>query len=294
MARWLVGVNRAAGRKSVEPSAVRDVLTRLGVDHELVVPGSVDEMGRALKESASAGYTHFALAGGDGTMNLAVNSLFPLDLETKPVIAMLPVGTGCDLLKTFGMPQDLSGAAKHLTTEDTYDIDIGVLEGDWGTRYFANVAQAGVGAAAAETAPKVSRRFGAVRYPLAFGARLPRFPRARIKLVTEKRSIEAEGLAVILANAQFFAGGWNVAPKATLVDGVLDVQIFDVKKSQAPALVPKIIKGTHLSDPGVRRLKAAEIVLETEPNWPVEADGDLIGNTTVRARVVPAAVRLKI
>ena len=40
-------------------------------------------------------------------------------------------------------------------------------------------------------------------------------------IVTEKRTYESQALAVIMANAQFFAGGWNVAPRATLVDGVL-------------------------------------------------------------------------
>ena len=97
-----------------------------------------------------------------------------------------------------------------------------------------------------------------------------------------------------MANAQFFAGGWNVAPKATLVDGVLDIQIIDAAKRRAPALVPKVIRGTHLRDPAVRRFSAAEFTIETSPVWPVEADGDLVGNTTVQGRVMPGALRLKI
>ena len=99
---------------------------------------------------------------------------------------------------------------------------------------------------------------------------------------------------MILANAQFFAGGWNVAPKAMLVDGVLDVQIINCRKTSAPALVPKVIKGTHLTDPAVRRLLAAEFSIETDPPWPVECDGDLVGNTAVKGRVIPAAISLKI
>jgi diacylglycerol kinase family enzyme len=157
-----------------------------------------------------------------------------------------------------------------------------------------NVAETGVGAAAVQTSSRIARGLGAARYPLAFIARLPRFPRARVTVTTERRTHESEALAVIFANAQFFAGGWNVAPKATLVDGVLDIQVIGGSKAHAPALVPKIIKGTHLTDPVVRRLSAAEFKVETEPAWPIECDGDLIGNTTVRGRVVPAAIRLKI
>jgi diacylglycerol kinase (ATP) len=151
-----------------------------------------------------------------------------------------------------------------------------------------------VGAAAAQTAPRLGRRLGAARYPLAFAARLPGFPRANVSIETERRTYESGALAVILANAQFFAGGWNVAPKATLVDGVLDLQIIDARKRQAPALVPKVIKGTHLRDRTVRRLSTSHFKIETDVVWPVEADGDYLGNTPVSGRVVPAALRLKI
>lgn len=294
MARWQVYLNRAAGRRAADPSVVQALLKGLGIDFELQVPNSGEETKTLIQQAAWSGSSHFALVGGDGTVNLAVNALMPLELSPVPVLGVLPVGTGCDLLRTFGLPQDLAGAAQHLTTEDTYDVDVGTLEGSWGLRYFLNVAQTGVGAAAAETAVAFGRRLGAARYPLAFLSRLPGFPRANVKVTTERRTIESEALAVILANAQFFAGGWNVAPKASMVDGVLDVQVINCRKTSAPALVPKVIRGTHLTDPAVRRLSAAEFHIETDPAWPVECDGDLIGNTTVKGRVIPAAISLKI
>jgi YegS/Rv2252/BmrU family lipid kinase len=293
MPRWHVYVNHAAGRRPVDPALVREILADLGVDAEIFAPESKEETTTLIQQAAHAGMRHFAVTGGDGTVNLAVNALMPLGLG-RPVLGVLPVGTGCDLLRTFGLPQDLPGAARHLTSPDIYDIDVATVEGEWGVRYFANVAQTGVGAAAAQTAMRIGRRLGVSRYPLAFVARLPRFPKAKVKITTERRTIETEALAVIMANAQFFAGGWNVAPKATLIDGVLDIQVINCRKTSAPALVPKVIKGTHLTDPAVRRLSAAEFSIETDPSWPVECDGDPVGNTTVKGRVVPAAISLKI
>lgn len=294
MPRWLVAVNRRAGRSAVDPAAVAGLLNGLGVDHEVVVPDSVAGMRAALLDGSARGVSHFALVGGDGTANLAVNVLMEQPMSPKPVMSILPAGTGCDLLRTFGLPQDLGIAARSLLTDEVYDIDVARIEGSWGSRYFVNVAQAGVGAAAVQTAPKVARSLGTLRYPMAFLARLPRVPPAAVRLTTEKRVYESEALAVILANGQFFAGGWNVAPRATLVDGVLDLQIINASKSRAPALVPKLIKGTHLDDRAVRRTSAAEFTLETEPPWPVEADGDFLGNTRVSGRVVPGAISLKL
>lgn len=294
MPRWLAIINPKAGRRPVHPAEVELALRSAGVKADVEVPESRDAATTLLREEAKRGRTHFALAGGDGTVNLAANALIPLGMDPKPVIGVLPTGTGCDLLRTFALPQELEAAARHLATDDVYDIDAALIEGSWGTRYFVNVAQTGAGAAAAETAPRLSRRLGSVRYPIAFGMRLPMFPRAAVRVTTERRTVESRALAVIVANAQFFAGGWNVAPKATLVDGVVDIQVIDVTKRRAPALVPKVIKGTHLADRSVRRWSAAEFSIETEPPWPVEADGDALGNTPMRGRVVPAALRLKI
>jgi diacylglycerol kinase (ATP) len=294
MARWRVVVNGAAGSSPTTVSSVRAALDAADVEADIEAPASKDEMRQAVAVAAAEGVTHFAVAGGDGTVNLVANVLLGLEGMEPPVIGVLPSGTGCDLLRTFGLPQDLGAAARHLATDDVYPIDVATLEGAWGTHYFVNVAQVGVGAAAAQTAARFSRRFGAARYPIAFAARLPRFPPAFVTVETERRTYESRALAVIVANAQFFAGGWNVAPKATLVDGVLDLQIINARKRQAPALVPKVIRGTHLRDPSVRRFSAAAFKILTDVAWPLEADGDYIGNTPVAGRVVPAALRLKI
>lgn len=291
---WQVLVNPRAGRRSTPVDQISRALTDVGVEGTIHLPTSRDETRETVRSLAGDGHTRFIAAGGDGTANLVANALLDLGLDEPPTLGILPIGSGCDLLKTFGIPPHLDAAAAHLATDDTYLIDVGLLEGSWGERYFLNVAQVGVGAAAAETAPKMNRGLGTARYPIAFGIRLPRFPKAHVTITTERRTYESDALAVIMANAQFFAGGWNVAPKATLVDGVLDMQIIDTSKSRAPAIVPKVIRGTHLTDRAVRRFSAAEFTIETDPIWPVEADGDLIGNTTVRGRVVPAALRLKI
>jgi diacylglycerol kinase (ATP) len=294
MAKWKVVVNRSAGRIPIRLEALRAALAAANVDADIEVPTTRAEAEAVFTTAAREGVGYIAVAGGDGTMNLAANALLGLDGVEPPVLALLPTGTGCDLLRTFGIPQDLAGAALHLSTDDIYPIDVAVLEGSWGSRYFVNVAQVGVGAAAAETAARFGRGLGASRYPVAFMARLPRFPVARVVVETERRRYESDALAVIMANAQFFAGGWNVAPKATLVDGVLDMQMINIAKSRAPALVPKIIRGNHLTDRAVRRFSAARFEITTNVPWPLEADGDYVGNTPVSGRVLPAALRLKI
>ena len=296
---WLVLVNPSAGRKPVGIDRVRSALDHAGIVASIATPSSSEAMSGAITEARGQGVRHIAVVGGDGTANLAANAILGLQWRQEPVLGVLPAGTGCDLLRTFGLPQKLEEAARHLATSETYQIDVGLLEGDFGARHFLNVAQAGVGAGAVETAERLQRGWGQARYPLAFLRSLPAFPPAQVDLIGvnrrgEKIHHQGKALAVIWANAQFFAGGWNVAPRANLTDGRLDVQIIDTRKRRAPALVPKIIRGVHASDPAVRRFSWSACRLETKPVWPLEADGDLVGNTPVTVAVLAGALQLKI
>ncbi|MGH8911963.1 MAG: diacylglycerol/lipid kinase family protein [Acidimicrobiia bacterium] len=285
-------MNPAAGRRPVDVGRVHRALAAAGVEASVEVAPNVADMRRLVGEAAGA--ERLAVVGGDGTVNLAINALYDSGASRFPTLGVLPTGTGCDLLRTFAVPQDMESAAHHLRGEKVYTVDVGELSGDWGVRRFVNVAQAGVGAAAAATAARLPRRLGSARYLGAFGIRLPRFPPSEVELVTDRRTHTGRALAVIVANAQFFAGGWNIAPKAMLVDGAFDLQVIDCSKLQAPALVPKLMRGLHLTEPGVRRLVAARFRLETRRPWPVEVDGDAIGNTPVEGRVLAAAIDLKI
>lgn len=247
---------------------------------------------RVLQVVSSEG--RVAVAGGDGTLSLAVNALCGQGWSEAPRVAMLPSGTACDFIRTFGLSRNLDESVSRLGTSSWYDVDVGCLEGDWGRRFFINVAEAGVGAAAAETAGRLPGWVGAARYGVGFAARLPGFPRARVRVQGARRAITADALAVIVANAQFFAWKWNIAPKANLVDNRLDLQIFTPRKTQLPLVVPKIIKGMHLKERWVQRRSWESFEVTTDPPWPVEADGDMVGYTPMKVSSIPAAIRFKI
>lgn len=290
--RWLVAINPKAGRRPITEARIARALAGYGIEAEIETLADAAAMTRLVAGLGAS--DHLAVVGGDGTVNLAVNALLSTGRLDLPMLGVLPAGSGCDLLRTFGIPQDVEGAARHLAGAGVYLADVGELSGSFGTRRFINIAQAGIGAAAAETARRLPRSLGANRYITAFGIRLARFPIGEVELVTERRTHRGRALAVVIANGQFFAGGWNIAPKAMMVDGEFDLQVIDAAKLAAPGLVPRFVKGLHLGLPGVRRFTAPWFRLETQRPWPIEVDGDPIGNTPVEGRVLPAALRLKI
>jgi diacylglycerol kinase (ATP) len=287
-------VNAWAGRRREVAERARRALQRQQVEAELVMPEGPAEVAAAVRAGIEDGRRRFIAVGGDGTVNLVVDALMHHTWREPPVLGILPAGTGCDLLRTFAIPQQMERAAGHLRGEQTYLADVGVLEGDWGLRHFLNVAQSGIGAATVETAGRLPRRLGARRYLVGFWMTLPGFRRTEIELWAAGRAYRGPATNVVLANAQYFGGGMNIAPRANLVDGRLDIQVFTGPKREAVTLIPRIRRGLHLTHPSVRRVSAEEFTLRSDRPWPVEADGEPVGQTPLSGRVLAGAIRLKI
>lgn len=291
MSWWAIANPSSSGDIEAQ---VHKALGALDIDYELHVstgPAHLQElavMGRA------AGYRRFAAIGGDGTAHHVLNGMLTEEWEDRPVLAILPAGTGSDFIRTFGLPRTLADAARHLTTDDLYQTDVIHLSGDFGDCYYLNAFDAGIAAASIPVAESMPRFIGTTRYPIGFWLTLPRFRAAEIELTVGKRSFHGEAINVVAANGQFFGGGMNVAPKATVMDGLVDVQVFSGPRRNAFTVMPRLIRGLHLNHKAVRRFTGTEFTLRCPEEWPVEADGEVIGAGSVTGRVVPGAIDFKI
>jgi YegS/Rv2252/BmrU family lipid kinase len=291
---WFGVLNPGARDASRAQARATAALRGVGIEAEVRVSESPEHLRALVAGAAAAGVDGVIAIGGDGTVSMVADALLAGDPAEPPLLGILPAGSGCDFIRTFGIPQDLEGAARHLTGERTYLADAAVVEGAFGRRHFVNAADLGVLGAAVKRAEGLTRRLGNARYLAAFWLVLPGFRRTRVRIVTERRTFEDEALAVVLANGQFFGSNLNIAPKATLVDGVLDVQVFSCSRLQAVPIVRKARRGLHLRHPAVTRFSAAQIEITTRRPWPIEVDGDYLGETPVRVRVLPGALRIKI
>jgi YegS/Rv2252/BmrU family lipid kinase len=292
---WWVIVNPSAGRPEEILPRVRQVLTSHGIHaeiHESESPGHVDEIVAAGK---AAGIRCFASVGGDGTAHLLLNALMSLDWDTPPGLAILPAGSGSDFIRTFGLPRTIEGAATHLTTANWYSADVLEVIGEFGRVYSLNAVEAGVGAAAVGTAARMPRWVGERRYAIAFWATLPRFGWAEVKVtVDEHKRVSGKAIEIVVANGQFFGGGMNIAPRASVADGEADVQIFAGPRRKAFSVMPRVIRGMHLNHRNVQRLVGQTINITVPDHWPIEADGEMIGHGSISVTVLPAAIEFKI
>jgi diacylglycerol kinase (ATP) len=291
---WWVVVNPAAGTRQHWESRVRDALATRGLEAVVNVSASADHLRELVAAGVAAGATRFVAAGGDGTISLMADALLSHPWDAPPVLGILPAGSGCDFIRTFRFSQVLEEAAEHLVGEQTLPVDVGIAEGAWGVRRFLNVLDIGVIAATVRMAEGPTRRLGRFRYKAAFWVSLPLFATTRVTLKMQRRTFTGRANTVVFANGQYFGFNMNVAPRASPGDGLLDVQVFTGPKISALSLLPKVSRGRHLAHPLVHRFRSEAATVLTERPWPIEVDGDYLGETPVTVRVDPRALLLKV
>jgi len=291
---WWVVVNPAAGTRQQWEDRVRRALEVQDLEAVVQSSGSAAHFRELVTEGIATGATRFVAAGGDGTVSLMADALLGHRWASPPTLGVLPAGSGCDFIRTFGFSQVLEEAAAHLAGDGSVLIDVGVAEGAWGTRRFVNVLDIGVIAATVRTADGPTRHLGRFRYKAAFWLTLIPFRTTRLTVQMERRTFAGRANTVVFANGQYFGFDMNVAPRASPSDGLLDVQVFVGPKTSALSLLPKVSRGRHLAHPMVHRFRTEAATVVTERPWPIEVDGDYLGETPVSVRVEPLSLRLKV
>lgn len=300
--RAVVIVNGLAARKQFggEFGLLRRQLDETGLEYTLKITEAAGHAVDLAAEAVAAGIMYLVAVGGDGTINEIVNGMLsrPEGRTGEIVLAVIPAGSGSDYVRTFGLPGKAEDAMKHLSGEAYFTVDAGrfiyASGGGHATRYFANIAEAGLGAEIARLAGRMPRFFGRWRYLLGFWSALVRFRLTAGTVTLEKRSYEGPITNVVVANAQFYGGGMRVAPKAHPADGKFDVLVMRGNRRAFIEGLTKVFKGNHLPSPAIREYMAAKVEVVTERPVPIECDGEVIGTTPARFEVVPNAFRLKI
>ncbi len=292
---WWVIVNPAAGKPQELIPRVEAALGDAGVEYAIRESTSPAHIHELIAEGKQAGIRQFAGVGGDGTAHLILNALMSREWPRPPAVAILPAGSGSDFIRTFALPRNIEDMAKHLASDSWYTTDVLRMEGSFGTVYALNAIELGVGAAAVTTAARLPRWVGEKRYAIAFWLALPRFGSDVVEITVDGvKRISGRAIEVVIANGQFFGGGMNIAPKASVSDGIADVQVFSGPRRKAFSVMPRVVRGMHLQHRNLRRTTGKDVIIHTPADWPVEADGELLGSGPISVTVLPAAIEFKI
>jgi diacylglycerol kinase (ATP) len=293
--------NPSAGRGQVDQALprVERVLTSNNLSYRIVRTTHPGHATEAARQALRNGERYLVAVGGDGTVHEIVNGMVSSGgpLAADAVLGVVAAGSGCDFIRSFGLPGDASQAAERLAGDQVQTIDVGTVTcADGETRCFVNIAEVGLGAAVVTRAAglKAGRFLGGARYAAGFWLTLPRFRPAAVRLDADGQYRAWRAFNVVVANCRFYGGGMQISPNSDPGDGLLDILVMTGPKSDSFTTLPKVYKGAHLPHRNIAELRAAGLSVEADPNFPVEADGEVVGTTPASFGVIPGAIRLKV
>lgn len=290
-----------------------DIRTHFGAFECAFTQKANDARDIARRETES-GRAFIIACGGDGTINEVANGILQVEGEAKdkPVLGILPSGTGGDFRRTLEMPTNIPNAARTLRDGVTRTIDAGRVtftngEGGQSSRYFLGVSSTGIAGDALERVkgnplawlPASSSRWlgGQISFAAAALGAVMRFEKPTLVVSVddgEERRVTITNLCV--ANARYFGGGMKIAPRALLDDGLLDLVIIgDIERSRVVMNIHKLYAGTHLDLDEVQhaRIRRVHVRSASDEIVKIEADGEIIGRLPATFEVVPRALRVR-
>jgi diacylglycerol kinase (ATP) len=236
--------------------------------------------------------------GGDGTVREVASGL----VGTKAELAVVPVGSGNDLLKTLGCSTNVVESCRRARFGRPRLVDINrvTICDDSGERVLHSINAAGFGfdAAVVTEATKFRWLRGLPLYAVAVYRAVInlRCPMARI--TAGGRTWEQPILLLAAANGKFYGGGMRIAPDAELDDGMMEICLIEaVSKFFVMRKLPNLVAGTHVTMKQAKMLRLRELEIEFLEPAPFQLDGDVLsaaGLPKFRLEALPRAVTIRV
>ncbi len=232
-------------------------------------------------------------AGGDGTVATVAHCLCGTNVALLPY----PAGTANLLSLNLLEPIEPHALAKLVRKGHTLDFDMGEIEVEGEKHGFIIMAGAGYDAVIMESAAPNKRLFGPMAYFLAAGANItPQV--SRIEIDIDGKTIQTEGLGVLLVNFSKIQFDISVTHYNQPRDGVLDIAVLKAKNAieLLPAVFAAMLdRDGHYPSRGeaLDIYSGKEIRINADPAFGIQYDGEATKlKTPLVARILPRAVRL--
>ncbi|HTB72808.1 MAG TPA: diacylglycerol kinase family protein [Polyangiaceae bacterium] len=268
-------------------------------------PGHAIDIAR---EATADGRALIVAVGGDGTLHEVANGI--LDAGGGATLGYVGLGTGGDFRRTLGIPHRLDAYVEAIATGADLRVDVGKLrfrapDGSPSSRWFVNVASAGMGGLVDRYVAGMSRSLGGrAAYFLASAKALAACERGRLRcgvtLGDEVHERRVETFMFAVCNGRYFGSGMHVAPSAKPDDGRFEVVSMDAPSKLAfVAYSRRIYDGSHLSTPGVQHFGCDHLALELENEaardvFLLDVDGEPLGGLPLDVELVPRALTVRV
>ena len=300
---WLVILNPHAGvgKGAKDQALIENLLNNHKVHYTLVVSEFPGHAIHLSKDRIIKGYHKIIVAGGDGTLNEVVNGIYSQDViePYKLKLGMIPIGTGNDWIRTFGIPLDYNKAIDTILLGNTVKQDVGRIvkkdEKNVETRFFANMTGYGFDAMVAHKANAMKNKgqSGLLLYLYSLLYSYVKYKAIRMHIKIDSGEISDQIFSCSIGIGKFNGGGMMQAPDAIPNNGffqltvIRKIGIWTLRKN-----LKGLFDGSFVHDKHVSTHTVSRVELNSKIAIPGEADGENLGFGIYSIDMLPHALNV--
>lgn len=282
--------NPSAGQGSPVLKILNTVFSEAKVEWDIAITKASGDGHILARRAIEAGADIIAVFGGDGTVIDVASAL----TGTPIPLGILPGGTANMMSRALGIPQDLAAAAELIAKYPQHRH--AVFIGQVGDSFFAQMVGIGTEAKIVEGADRSAKdRLGNIAYTISALKAITDPTQALYRLEFDGgQVVEESGVTCLIAKTgnlgipQLEASPQTADPNAPLMDIVI------VRKSDIPTMVniaATMVTG-GINTASLPHWQASQVTVHTDPPQPIQADGELLGETPVVVRILPSPVSI--
>jgi YegS/Rv2252/BmrU family lipid kinase len=252
------------------------------------------------KQAGEQGYERVIAMGGDGTVHEVINGIMQLPAGHRPILGVVPVGSGNDFAHAIGIPLQSDRALACALNGHPSSIDLGVMTDEHGRKeFFDNTLGIGFDAVVTIRSHRLPIVRGFLMYLTAvIQTILLNHDPSLMQMETDGRKWEQSNLLLTMCNGPREGGGFTIAPDAKLDDGLLHYAIIrKVSRLMMFRLVPEVMKGTHGKFEQVTLGSCTRMSVKADRPMYIHADGEIYTSfgsnlRNVTFEVLPGALQV--
>jgi len=231
------------------------------------------------RQAGEENYDMVIAMGGDGTVHEVMNGLMQLPENKRPVMGVVPIGSGNDFAYSIGITQKPDHALAHaLKAENVNLVDIGLMTDEHGrAEYFDNTLGIGFDAVVTIRSHKLPIVKGFLMYLTAvIQTIIFNHDPAKMTIQTESETWEDSLCMLTLCNGPREGGGFMLSPESKNNDGKMEsVAVTKVSRATMFRLVPEFMNGTHMRFKQVRMGAFKKMDITSDRPMYIHADGEI-------------------
>ena len=282
--------NAGSGRPEDSPMQLVNILTEMQARQilpEVYIVNPESQLERVVHDAIKSGIRLIVVAGGDGTIDSVMSAM----VGSSATLGIIPTGTRNNVAFNLGITGDIASQVALLRDGRKIKIDVGRVHHGAARHWFLEVVGLGLLSDLYPIADDVQHgdlgQIGGL-----FSTLISATPSNLQIDLDNGVHLDTAMHMLMVTNMPFLGPHFQISEEVSFTDGHLDVFTFSEMSKLSMLTYAMLSRGGQLEESGIKHYRTRSVRITSDPQMPVMADGNQLGEGALSIHVHARALRV--